>query len=209
MSFIKNKRVAPAAAVDEARHQARDYQGLVSLLGDTDGKVRRWAARDLQQHANASAVLLQQLRREDDRAVREIIFTSLTRLGDAVAVAGLMDCLRSEDVPLRNEAIEAMKALPLAVAPIMGGLLRDPDADVRIMAIGVLESLCHPHVEKWLLEVIADDPEVNVCGAALDVLCEVASESAGPALMALLQRFKDQPYIQFAAGIALARIAKG
>src|SRR5471032_670441 len=101
-----------------------------------------------------------------------------------------------------------MKALPLAVAPIMGALLRYPDADVRILAIGVLESLRHPLVEQWLLEVIVTDTQVNVCGAALDLLCEVASEAAGPALQALRRRYSDVPYIQFATGVALNRIAK-
>src|SRR5471032_209784 len=123
MAFIKTDGTV-VADQGEARGQERDYAGLLEQLAAADDKVRRWAARDLRQHANASPALLARLRLEHDLAVREVILTSLTRLGDTFAVAGLVDCLRSEDVALRNEAIEAMKALPLAVAPIMGTVAR-------------------------------------------------------------------------------------
>jgi HEAT repeat protein len=138
--------------------------------------------------------------------VREVILTTLTRLGDATAVAGLVDCLRSEDAALRNEAIEAMKQLPDEVAPIMRVLLADPDPDVRIFAVNILESLCHRDVESWLIEVIDSEPHVNVCGTALDLLSEVGSGAAVAALARLKQRFADEPYIQFAADLALGRI---
>ena len=91
-----------------------------------------------------------QLQREEDSSVREIILTTLTQVGDEEAVAGLVNCLRSEDASLRNEAIEAMKLLPDEVAPIMGQLLKDPDPDVRIFAVNILESLRHEKVEEWL-----------------------------------------------------------
>ncbi len=95
--------------------------------------------------------------------MREVILTTLTRLGDDVAVDGLVLCLRSEDAALRNEAIQAMKELPDEVAQLMSGILADPDPDVRIFAVNVLESLRHPQVEAWLIGVIERDPHVNVC----------------------------------------------
>jgi HEAT repeat protein len=139
-------------------------------------------------------------------SVKQVILSSLTQIGDTEAVNGLVRCLRTEDVSLRNEAIEAMKHLPREVASIMASLLNDPDPDVRIFAVNILESLCHPDVEQWLIDVIRDDEHVNVCATAVDLLGEVGSEKSEPALLALKERFTDEPYIQFAADLAIKRI---
>jgi HEAT repeat protein len=139
--------------------------------------------------------------------VREVILTALMRIADPAAISGLVACLRSEDANLRNEAIEAMKSLPIEVAPIMRGLLADRDPDVRIFAVNILESLRHPDVEAWLIEVIEREPMVNVCGTALDLLSEVGSSASQDALERLKARFASEPYVQFAANLALKRIA--
>jgi len=204
MAFIKKQLIA--SVIEEERTQARDCESLVSELENPSPMARRWAARDLADCQNASSALISRLSREDDRSVREVIFSSLTCLGDAVAVAGLVECLRSEDALLRNESIEVMKQLPDEVAPIMRGLLADPDADVRVFAVNILESLCHPDVEPWLVDVIKHDENVNVCATALDLLVEVGSKSSEEPLKFLKIRFPDEPYIQFAVDLALKRL---
>ena len=206
MAFIKKSDVARDRTEDE-RAAPRDREGLSRELAHADPASRRWAARDLAAHADASPALLGRLQQEDDVSVRDVILTALMRIADPAAVAGLVTCLRSEDTNLRNEAIEAMKSLPLEVAPIMRGLLVDADPDVRIFAINVLESLRHPDVEAWLIEVIEREPMVNVCGTALDLLSEVGSSASQDALERLKTRFAAEPYIQFAAALALKRIA--
>lgn len=193
----------------ERRQQGRDGPSLIAQLDAPEASSRRWAARDLADFPGSCGALLDRLRREHDLSVREVILTTLTSLGDETAVTGLVDCLRSEDVALRNEAIEALKELPDAVAVHMRGLLADDNADVRIFAVNVLESLRHPDVESWLLAVIDHDPHVNVCGAAVDLLVEVGSQAAGESLLRLKARFADEPYIQFATDIALKRIQEG
>ena len=207
MAFIKKSPNSDALSQDE-RKAPRDCVGLERELDNPDSKARRWAARDLADCPGASAALVSRLQREDDASVREIIFSTLTALGDATAVAGLVQCLRSDDPALRNEAIEGMKQLPDEVAPIMRGLLADTDPDVRIFAVNVLESLRHPDVEAWLLEVIERDPHVNVCATAVDLLGEVGSEAAREPLRHLKARFADEPYIQFAADLAVKRLAQ-
>ncbi|MEB0133717.1 HEAT repeat domain-containing protein [Actimicrobium sp. CCC2.4] len=206
MAFIKKSTDAASTGAD--RVAERDFAGLIAQLDDADPATRRWAARDLLVFPAATAALVARLKREDDRSVREFILTSLTRLGDEIAVAGLVEWLRSEDAVMRNEAIEAMKALPDEVAPIMGGLLSDPDPDVRIMAVNVLESLRHPHVEDWLIDVIDNDSVINVCGTAVDLLGEVGSPAARASLLRLRERFPAEPYIRFATDLALKRIGE-
>jgi len=204
MAIVKRKQTE---AVDQdERSRTRDQAGLEAELADPNATARRWAARDLADFPDSAARLIARLEVEGETSVREAILMSLTEIGDAVAVGGLVNCLRSEDAGLRNEAIEAMKSLPEAIAPIMAGLLADADADVRIFAVNILESLRHPEVEKWLIEVIDEDPHVNVCATAVDLLGEVGSEAAVAPLEALKQRFPGEPYIAFAADLALKRI---
>lgn len=205
MALIKGNTTRTADK--DERQRPRDYEGLLAQLSHENPAARRWAARDLTLHPQSTAALVARLRVEADASVQEFILTSLTQLGDAIAVGGLIECLRSEDAQLRNAAIEAMKALPNEVAPIMGELLIDADPDVRILAVNVLESLRHPHVEQWLIEVIDRDLVVNVCGAAVDLLGEVGSSAAHDGLERLKRRFAAEPYIQFAVDLALKRIA--
>jgi HEAT repeat protein len=204
MPFVKQQQ-SETIGQDE-RKRVRDCASLELQLSDQNPTARRWAARDLASCPESSAALVEQLQQESDSSVREIILTTLTQLGDELAVASLVDLLRSEDVALRNEAIEAMKLLPDEVAPIMGNLLKDPDPDVRISAVNILESLRHPHVETWLKEVIEEDAHVNVCATALDLLVEVGTVYSREALENLKIRFSNEPYISFATDVALKRI---
>jgi HEAT repeat protein len=204
MALIKSSHSADSA--NPTREQERDCASLVNNLNNPSAVTRRWAARDLVECPDSSAALVAQLGLETDASVREVILTTLTRLGDGVAVAGLVQSMRSEDAALRNEAIEAMKQLPNAVAPIMRNLLDDESSDMRIFAVNILESLKHPDVELWLREVIDNDAHVNVCATAVDLLGEVGSQEALESLRRLKHRFAGEPYIQFAADLAIKRI---
>ncbi len=204
MAFVK-KNSSEAIAENQAE-PVRDSRTLLAELESDDASVRRWAARDLADLPGYAVDLMERLKVEQSQSVREVILTSLTRLGDPDAVAGMVECLRSEDAALRNEVVEAMKQMPDEVAPIMLGLLADADPDVRIFTVNVLESLCHPEVEGWLIDVISNDAHVNVCATAVDLLGEVGSQAALEPLAQLKARFSDEPYIQFAADLALRRI---
>ena len=195
------------------RKRARDLPGLLNELQDTDPQARRWAAHDLaeldtSQQDDIANALLAQLQQEQNPSVRGAIFTSLTRIRNDIAVNGLVACLSSEDAVVRNEAVEALKQLPDEIAPIMETLLHAEDADLRIFAVNVLESLRHPMVEQWLIEVIENDTHVTVCATAVDLLGEVGTSKALRALQALRTRFAMEPYICFAADLALKRIGE-
>jgi len=204
MVFIKTKTSEPV--FQDERKRERNCSGLLTQLSDPNPTDRRWAARDLMDCPEVAPALVERLKIEPEVSVREVIITTLIRLGDPAAVIGLVDCLRSEDAALRNEAIEAMKQLPVEVAPIMRGLLVDPDPDVRIFAVNILESLRHSEVEAWLIDVITQDSHVNVCATAVDLFSEIGTEAALEPLALLKVRFPDEPYIQFATELALKRI---
>jgi HEAT repeat protein len=204
MALVKRKAAQPAEP-DQPKQQ-RNREELAAALEDADAAVRRQAARDIVSCVHAAGELVSRLKREQDPAVREVILNSLVRLNDPSAVTGLVACLRGEDVALRNEVIETFKQLGGEVAPVLRTLLTDPDPDVRIFVINTLESERHPGIESWLIDVIERDAHVNVCATAVDLLCEVGTEAAIDPLVRLKARFQSEPYIQFAADLALKRI---
>lgn len=204
MALIKNQK--STVTPQDERQISRDFPGLSTIIATGDARARRWAARDLVAFDGASEVLVSRLALETDPGVREAILLALTEIGDQDAIDGLVMCLGCEDVQLRNEAIGAMKHLPDQVAPIMETLLNNTDPDIRIFSVNVLESLRHPQVVPWLVKVIEQDPHVNVCATAVDLLGEVGNESAVTALHRLNERFPAEPYIQFAVSLALKRI---
>ncbi|MCF8204816.1 MAG: HEAT repeat domain-containing protein [Methylotenera sp.] len=202
---LRKSNPSPLHPVQPRQHP-RDLLGLQQQLGDADPRQRRLAARDLAAHPQAALSLGQALAAETDGAVREALFTSLATLASEAAVQSLLPLLRSEDATLRNGAIEALAAMPQAVAPCVDGLLCDPDPDVRIFTVNLLGELRHASVPGWLVQVLRHETHVNVVAAALEVLAEVGSSAELPALRAARDRFDDDAFIQFAADLAISRI---
>jgi hypothetical protein len=191
------------------REHPRDADGLLAQLQRGDAEQRRWAARDLAAHPHTSAMLGARLLSEPERTVRQALFTSLTAHAGAAAAEALLPLLRSEDAELRNSAIEALSAMPAAVAPRIDALLKDADADVRIFTVNLLGELRHPQVRPWLLGALRHDAAVNVVAAAIEVLAEVGEPGDEPALRAVAARFADDAFIAFAADMAATRVRAG
>jgi HEAT repeat protein len=204
MGLVKAKTLEIAGRCEPI--EQRSCAELAAELEDSDATVRRHAAQNITTCLDAASNLVSRLKREENTAVREAILNSLLRLRDPLIGSGLADCLRSEDAALRNDVIEAFKQLGDEVAPILRSLLTDPDPDVRIFVVNILNSDRHPDVEQWLIDVIERDAHVNVCAAAVDLLCEVGTESAIDPLARLKARFAHEAYIQFAADLALKRV---
>ncbi|GGM00095.1 HEAT repeat domain-containing protein [Pseudomonas asuensis] len=197
-------RSTPAdQAVD---NQPSGFEQLLDTLDSPDAAARRLAARALASYPQSSSDLANHLEEESEPSVREAIITSLTAIADVTAVTALIDCLRSEDAALRNDAIEALKTAGIQYPDLIQNALQDYDADVRILAIGILESLKHPEVELWLIDLLEHDQHLNVCACAVDLLCEIGSERAVPALELCLERFPDEDYLRFAVELAIQRL---
>jgi len=206
MGLKKTSEAGTALRRVEERAYPRDAEGLIAQLRDADPAVRRWAARDLAVHPEAAPRLCAQLLDEPDASVRAVLFSSVAQLGGSAVVEGLLPLLRSDDPALRNGAIEALSGLPDAVAPRIDALLRDADSDVRIFTVNLLGNLPHVQVPEWLGRVLKTETEANVVGAAIEVLAEVGNRSLAEPLRAVRLRFADDPFIGFAAELALNRI---
>ncbi len=206
MGLKKTSEAGTALRRVEERTYPRDAGGLIAQLRDADPAVRRWAARDLAVHAEAAPRLCAQLLEERDASVRAVLFSSVAQMGGSAVVEGLLPLLRSDDAPLRNGAIEVLSGLPEAVAPHIDALLRDVDSDVRLFTVNLLGNLPHAQVPEWLGRVLNTETEANVVGAAIEVLAEVGNRSLAEPLRAVRLRFADDPFIGFAAEVALERI---
>lgn len=191
---------APSPAVAIARDDA-----LLMLSAD-DPAARQAAARALAGQREAGEALSARFAIEADEATSEALAVALMKTGGSAMVERLLPLLSSDEAQLRNRVIEILQALPAEVAPHMERLLDNADPDVRIFAVNVLEALRHPKVEDWLIAVISTDRHVNVVGTALDLLGEVGTEAARPALKRVIERFGNEPFIAFAATTALKRI---
>jgi len=189
---------SPGEAAPDRTHLRED-------IASDDLDVRRGAVRRALRLGDAE-VLAGRLRRESDAALRETILTNLSRIGGVKAARALIGSLRSDDAGLRNAAIETLQNMGECVAPEVERLLDDDDPDLRIHAVNILQSLRSPRVPDIALRVIATDPHVNVCAAAVDVLAEVGRPEMADQLRAVADRFADQPFLGFAVRAAIKRI---
>jgi HEAT repeats len=175
------------------------------LRGGTDEE--RWvAARALSGDPQAAKTLGAALAVEPDRRVREAILTGLARIGTAESAETIVPLIRSEDAGLRTEALDALRLMPQALTAHLPGLLADPEADVRLLACDLARELPAAAATRILCDLLAREPEANVCAAAVEVLTECAGPEALPALSACAERFAETPFLVFSLRIAGDRI---
>jgi HEAT repeat protein len=198
MPLIRGERGAVAAGATAPAPLALD---------SSDAESRWAAARSLAGQAEAVPDLAAALRRETVPRVREAILTSLIRTGDAASAEAIVPCLRSQDAGLRAAAIEAQQALPSARVPILARLFNDPESDVRLLATELARNMKASDATRLLCGLIESEPHPNVCAAAIEVLAEVGTAEALPALKRCAVRFTATPFLPFAISMAIARIS--
>ena len=178
-----------------------------ATLDSPDAESRWTAARALSGDVDAVPALAAALGREPVPRVREAIMTALMRVGDARSVEAMLPYLRCQDAGLRAAAIEALQALPEAIAPFMAPLLSDSDSDVRLLATELARNMEASEATRLLCGLIEREQHPNVCAAAIDVLTEVGTPEALPALEKCAARFVGTPFLPFAISVAIARIS--
>lgn len=205
--------VRPVTSPDQSTPQPppEDMATLLGGLHDEAPSVRRHATRELARTGNlrAIAMLCSRAGIESDDSVLETILSMLMGCRDRATVEGLLPYLASTNPSLRNGVVDVLRVMPEAVGPHVEEVLGAPDPAVRIMGIGLLAGLPDPRVPGWLVEVIRQDDNLNVCAAAVDVLTEVGEPAAVPVLKQLLKRFPGVPFLEFAVRTAISHIGNG
>src|ERR1700731_625212 len=122
----------------------------------------RWAAaRAIADAPQGLRALSTALASESDPRVREVIFTGLVRIGTPDSARAVLPYLRSEDAGTRRQALDALRAMPEAAKPHLGTVLKDQDADVRLLACEIVRDA--PDAMALLCTLLETETESNVC----------------------------------------------
>lgn len=146
---------------------------------------------------------------ERDLRARDALLAALLAIADPAAAAVLAGHLRSEDAGLRNACIETLQAMPAAAGAVMPDLLSDPDPDVRLLATEIVRTQPTDVANELLAGLLDGETHPNVCGAAVEVLAEVGTVAAVPALEAARTRFAAQAFLPMAIDTVLVRLGQG
>jgi hypothetical protein len=138
--------------------------------------------------------------------VREAVFSALARIATKQSVEAVLPFLRSDDASIRTEASDALLAMKDVVWPYVAALLRDPNADVRILACGLVRDMPGEAAASLCCGLLNSEPEPNVCAAAVEVLAEVGGSSALTVLERCAKRFSDTPFLAFSIQMAIDRV---
>lgn len=205
---IRKATASVSASSDQGLTAGLRYDQLLQGLNHEDLAYRRACIRELASYPEAANALVARLSKESSSAGRHALFDALLHMDADTITPLLIGLLRNEQASIRNGVVEVLQSFPEAISRHMEALITNDDADVRIFAIDIMHLLPHPSVPLWLLRVVKSDPHVNVVGNALDRLSEVVSPTMVNDIIAVKGRFVDQPFIQFAADICLARISE-
>jgi HEAT repeat protein len=175
-------------------------------LASADVEERWAAARVAPEVEGGPEALITSLRTESDPRVREAMVTSLARINSAASIEALLALLRSDDASARTVALDTLRGMGSAMREHLPRLLADADSDVRVLSCEIVRSLPGPEATRILCDLLANETEVNVCAAALDVLAEVGEAQALSTLAQCATRFRDTPFLAFAVKIATDRI---
>jgi HEAT repeat protein len=181
----------------------------VTMLDSALPDERWMAARRLAASPTNAGRLGERLAQEQDKRVREAIFTALAHIGTEEAAGIAISYLRNEDAGVRTEAMDALCAMPNAALPHLPALLSDPDSDIRLLTCEIVRQLPTRTATELLCRLLENEMQSNVCAAAVEVLSEVGETSALPVLAKCAERFSDVSFLAFAIQIATTRIGNG
>lgn len=194
----------PSAPGSEA--PALQAQARLALLATGNDEERWAAARAAVDLAGGTEALREALTRENNPRVREAMLTSLARIATPASIETVLPYLRADDAHVRTQAWDALVAMRGAVWPYLPALLRDEDADVRVLSCELARGMPGTSAAGALAELLDAEQAPNVCAAAVEVLAEIGGTEVLPALARCEARFRTTPFLLFSIKIAVDRI---
>lgn len=185
----------------ERRAVARTYEQLIRDLSSSDIEVRRWAIRDLGASDTADEVFIERLHKETDVTIIEALFSALDKMFSSKTASEMLDLLKSENVQVRNGAIELFQLNPVEFASQIDNIIDDSDPDVRIFCVDIIGAVAHKDATNWLHKIALTDTNINVVGTALDKLTEVGDGTTLEVLPLVAERHAGNSYIEFVINI--------
>ena len=180
-------------------------QALTARLQSARPEDRWEAARQLAAFPGSLTALAELLENEPDERVREAALTSLAQSNSVAGFDVILRYLRVDDAALRTAALDALKLMPDLVGARLDALLADQDTDIRVLACDLARAAPPPVARKSLAAILATEPEINVCAAAVDLLAEIGTAEILPSLAACAQRL-PAPFLRFSIEMATTQI---
>ncbi|WP_334064424.1 HEAT repeat domain-containing protein [Alteromonas genovensis] len=185
----------------ERRAAVRTYEQLIRDLSSNDIEVRRWAIRDLGASGTADEVFIERLHKETNVTIIEALFSALDKRFSSKTANEMLDLLKSENVQVRNGAIELFQLNPVEFASQIDNIIDDNDPDVRIFCVDIIGAVAHKEATNWLHKIALTDTNINVVGTALDKLTEVGDGTTLEVLPLVAERHAGNSYIEFVINI--------
>ena len=181
-----------------------DQTHILSLLASNDPESIREGAQlaGEQKMAEAIPALVTHIT-SSNIGVQEAVDRALRKIGGPEVVHAVIPLLRSDEAPVRNLAMDLLRALGNSDLDALHALLRDDDVDVRIFTADILGSVGSVLAVPPLCRALLHDPEVNVRYQAAVSLGTLAYPEAASSLNKALQ---DEEWVQFSVIEALTKI---
>lgn len=194
------KRNAPAPAQDG------DRDAKPEDLDAADPALRRRAAQALRRRPEAVEALCRRLAIEPEHDVRGAILSNLIGQKSSEIADRLAALFDASGAALRNEVMEALWAMPEESLGAMARMLEDDDRRSRLLAVNVLSETPDPRAVELLEHVLAHEPDVNICLAAIDGLAHGDNFRSASRLAQFAARFPDVEQAQFVVQALLRSI---
>jgi HEAT repeat protein len=179
---------------------------LIEQLSSPDPTTRRYAAEDLGDLHDVRAVpALVKAVKDSEVAVREAAVDALAAIGGLAVSERVAPLLESEDVALRNYAIEILERVGPESTDVLVAACNCASPDVRKFALDILGKVARGCAGKCLEAVAArlGDDNPNVAGSAAEALGRMGDSQAIPHLM---NHLGDPPWMQLCVFSALSQI---
>ena len=191
-------------------NQLREIITALASLNESD---RCYALEDLQQLNDPTIVPYMVNALEDHSVrVRETAVESLIKVGGTPVAEAAAALLSSENVPLRNAAIEVLEMLGSPAVSVLEKYICSPSVDIRKFAIDTLGKLLSqagtvtPSVLGLLIASLSDQ-DGNVAGAAAEALGMTKNDLAVPSLVKQIFGENQSTWLQCNIIVALSRIS--
>lgn len=179
-------------------------EAILKALTSDDSSVVRQAAFD------ASAIQLKvalptlvALFEHESIGVQEAAEVTIRKIRGKEAVHLLIPYLHSENVGIRNTAMDILREIGSDALSTLCELLHDRTPDIRIFIADILGAIKNPLAVQPLCEALLHDPEINVRNQAAISLGELRQPNAA---VALRKALNDEEWVQYAVIEALAKI---
>ena len=181
------------------------FDELMEKVKSESEEERRWAAHLLGERREKRGIKpLIKLLSDKSCAVREAAADALSRINGKEVIQELIFLLRSEEVDLRNIAIEILEEIGEKVVEPLSPLLEDEDHDIRKFVCDIMGNIGSPRAIPYLISVL-NDPHINVACAACEALGNIKDKKATESLIKILKD-KDRKWLIYNAVEALGKI---